>query len=197
MLFPGPLIHRSVSGRIMKDDIFNKISPNEALIILRQIAKTDKEFKKKIIELAEDSFRDVDVDEICGAVFYALDGIDVHELWDRAGPRTDGYSSPEDMSVEMFEEALEPFVQKMHRLLNLKMHQEAKGYCMGILKGIYQYEEDSGSEFKDWVTDVPGESFGYILSEWGKTGNNKDKKEMKDFIKKECPVWSEWALNQI
>jgi hypothetical protein len=36
---------------------------------------------------------------------------------------------------------------------------------MGILKGIYQYEEDSGSEFKDWATDVPGESFGNILEE--------------------------------
>jgi hypothetical protein len=183
---------------MMKDDIFDKISPNEALKILRQITKTDKDLKKKIIELAENLFRDVDVEEICEAVFYALDGIDVHELWDRAGPKSDGYTSPEDMSVEMFEEALEPFVQEMHRLLDLKMHQEAKLYCMGILKGIYQYEEDSESEFKDWANDVPGESFGYILAEWVKNSNNKeDKKEMKNFIKKECPVWSEWAVNQI
>ena len=181
----------------MKNDIFDKISPNEALKILRQITKTDKNLKKKIIELAEDLFRDVDVDEICDAVFDALDGINVHELWDRAGPKTDGYTSPEDMSVEIFEEALEPFVQEMQRLLDLKMHQEAKLYCMGILKGIYQYEEDSGSEFKDWASDVPGESFGYILREWGKNGNKKDKKEMKNFIKKECPAWSEWATKQI
>jgi len=100
----------------MKNDIFDKISPNEALKILRQITKTDKNLKKRILELAEDLFRDVDVDEICEAVFDALDGIDVHELWDRAGPKTDGYTSPEDMSVEMFEEALEPFVQEMQRL---------------------------------------------------------------------------------
>ena len=97
----------------------------------------------------------------------------------------------------MFEEALEPFVQEMQRLLDLKIHQEAKLYCMGILKGIYQYEEDSGSEFKDWASDVPGESFGYILREWGKNGSKKDKKEMKNFIKKECPAWSEWAINEI
>ena len=147
--------------------------------------------------MAEDLFRDVDVDEICDAVFGALDGIDVHELWDRAGPKTDGYTSPQDMSAEMFEEALEPFVQKMQRLLDLRMHQEAKLYCMGILIGTYQYEEDSGSEFKDWASDVPGESFGYILGEWGKNGNEKDKNEMKNFIKKECSAWSEWATKQI
>jgi len=180
-----------------KDDIINNISPTEALKILRQITKTDKNLKKKIIELAEDLFRDVDVDDICENVFDALDMIDVHELWDRAGPKTDGYTSPEDMSVEMFEEALEPFVQEMQRLLDLKMHQEAKLYCMGILKGIYQYEEDSESEFKDWASDVPGESFGYILGEWGKNRNNKDKKEMKDFIKKEFPAWSKWAISQM
>jgi hypothetical protein len=181
----------------MKNDIFDKISRKEALEILRQITKTDKNLKKKIIELVKDLLRDVDVDEICEAVFDALDGIDVHELWDRAGPKTDGYTSPEEMSVEMFEEALEPFVQEMQRLLDLKMHQEAKLYCMGILKGIYQYEEDSGSEFKDWASEVPGESFGNILGEWGENGNKKDKKEMKNFIKKECPAWSEWAVNQI
>ena len=182
----------------MKDDIFNKISPSEALGILKQIAKTDKKLKKRIVELAEDLFRNVDVETVCDDVFDALDGIDVHELWDRAGPKTDGYTSPEDMAVEMFEEALEPFLQELYRLFDLKMHQEAKLYCMGILKGIYQYEEDSGSEFKDWATDVPGESYGYVLNEWKKRNSNKrDKKEMKDFISNECPNWSEWAINQI
>jgi len=69
---------------------------------------------------------------------------------------------------------------------------------MGILKGIYQYEEDSGSEFKDWAADVPGECFGYILNEWKKRNRNKNNlKEIKDFIENECPTWSEWAINRI
>jgi hypothetical protein len=182
----------------MKNDIFNKISPSEALEILKQIAKTDKKLKKKIVELAEELFRNVDVEAVCDEVFDALDGIDVHELWDRAGPKTDGYTSPEDMALEMFEESLEPFLQELYRLFDLKMHQEAKLYCMGILKGIYQYEEDSGSEFKDWTTDVPGESFGYILEEWKKRcTNNKEKKEMKNFLSKECHNWYEWIKDQI
>ncbi len=101
------------------------------------------------------------------------------------------------MSFEMFEEAIEPFNKEMNRLSDLKMHQEAKLYCMGILKGIYQYDEESGSEFKDWASDIPGESFGDILREWGKNCNNKAKKEMINFIKKECLVWSKWAINQI
>jgi hypothetical protein len=180
-----------------KDDIFNKITPDEALKILRRLTKTDIDLKTKVVELAEELFRDVDIDQIGEDVFDALDGIDVHELWDRAGPSIDGYTSPEDMSVEMFEEALEPFVQEMERLSDLKMLQEAKIYCMGILKGIFQYEENSDSEFKDWASDVPGETFGHILRQWGKNSSKKDKQEMKDFIKNEFPTWSEWAIGQL
>ena len=177
--------------RIIKNDIFDKISPYEALEILRQITKTDKKLKKKIVELAEDLFRDVNVDAVCEEVFFALDGIDVHELWDRAGSSTNGYTSPEDMAVEMFEEALEPFLQEMYRLLDLEMHREAKLYCMGIAKGIYQYEEDSTSEFKNWAADVPGKSYSHIFNEWEKRGVDvKDKKEMRAFIRNECPNWS-------
>ena len=181
----------------MKNDIFDNISPNEALEILRQLARIDKGLKKKVIELAENLIKTVDVEEICEGVFDALDGIDVHELSDRAGPNRDGYTSSEEMSFEMFEEVLEPYANEMHRLLDLKMHQEAKLYCMGILKGIYQYEEDSGSEFKSWATDIPGETFGSILRDWGKNSKNKDKNEMKNYIHEECSDWFEWAVKQL
>jgi hypothetical protein len=193
---PAGELKRSVSGKHMKEKIFNNISPNEALEIIRELARTDKGLKNKIIELADNLLCNVNVDEICEAVFETLDGIDVHELWDRAGPNRDGYASPEEMSFEMFKEAIEPYAQEMQRLLNLKKHQEAKLYCMGILKGIYQYEEDSGSEFKNWVTDIPEETFGSILRNWGKNCKNKDKKEMKNYIHEKCPDWFEWAANQ-
>jgi len=39
---------------------------------------------------------------------------------------------------------------------------------MGVLKGIYMYEHDSNSEFKDWATDIPGECFRELLDKWKK-----------------------------
>ena len=182
----------------MRNDIFNKIRPEEALDILKTLANSDKKLKKRIVDLAEALFANIDFDEICEDVFLALDGIDVHELWDRAGPRTDGYTGPGEMAVEMVEEALEPFLQEMHRLLDLKMNSEAKLCCMGIAKGIYEYEENSTSEFKDWATDIPGEMYSHIVDEWKKRGSTaKDRKEMRELVQKECPNWSKWALDQI
>ena len=32
------------------------------------------------------------------------------------------------------------------------MTPQTKQYCMGVLKGIYDFEHKSKSEFKDWAT---------------------------------------------
>ncbi|NQV01516.1 MAG: hypothetical protein HQ542_02640 [Bacteroidia bacterium] len=52
------------------------------------------------------------------------------------------------------------------RYLDLGMFPEAKVYCMGVLKGIYQYEQEAESGSKDWFADVPAE----------------------------CSYWSEWSI---
>jgi DNA phosphorothioation-dependent restriction protein DptG len=178
----------------MKDDIINKISPREALEILRHLAKLDKETKNRIIEIAEDLFKDIDVEEIGEDVFYALDGIDVQDLWDNSGAKTNGYISTEEMAFGMVEEQLKPFYQELFRLCELNMAQEAMQYCMGVLKGLYLYVNDSESEFKDWATDIPEECFRYLIDEWEKRCKRKSQvKEMKLFLRKECHKWSEWA----
>jgi len=172
-------------------NLIDKIPPNEALTILQQLAKTDKRIEQKIMEIAEDIIRDVDVEEICEEVFFVLDEIDVHDLWDRSGPTTYGYISPEEMAAEMMEEKLDPFNQEVIRLCELNMQKEAKLYCMGVLKGIYKYAHESKSEFKDWAADVPGECFSYLVDEWKKRSkNDAEIKEMNSFLKKECSRWA-------
>ena len=182
----------------MINGILKKLKPEEAIHILKMLAESDEKLKQRIIELADKSFKDIDFDEICEDVFLALDEIDAHELWDRSGPKTDGYTGPGEMAFEMVEEALEPFFQEMYRLLDLKMNQEARLCCMGIAKGLYEYEENSTSEFKDWAIDIPTEMYSYIVDDWKKRGSTaKDREEMREFVRKECPNWSEWAINQI
>jgi DNA phosphorothioation-dependent restriction protein DptG len=172
------------------NNLLDKISPNEALEILRLLTKTDTQIKKKIIDIAENMIKDIEYDSICDDVFWALDGIDVHELWDSSGSTVDGYISTDQMAVEMIEEELEPFQQEVFRLIELGLSQEAKLYCMGVLKGIYMYEHDSKSEFKDWATDIPGECFHYLLYEWEKRSKKKsDIKEMNEFLMNECDAW--------
>jgi len=185
--------HRSVEE--MVDEILNKISSEEALEILRRLAKKDSEIARKIEKEAVKLLKKIDSEEICEEVFSVLDGIDVHELWDQSGPRADGYSSPEEMAGEMMEEELDAYNKQVIKYLELGMAKEAKLFCMGVLKGIYRYVQESKSEFKNWAIDIPEECFGYLLEEWKKRKKNKhDLNDMNKFLEKECSSWAEWAV---
>lgn len=175
--------------------MIDRISPEQALEILRRLARNSPTIKKQIENEAEKVLKKIDVEDICEEVFSTLNGIDVEALWDRSGPSRHGYSGPEDMAAEMMEEELEPFYKEVFKYFEMGMAHEAKLYCIGVLKGIYQYEQDSRSEFKDWAADMPGECFGYLLLEWKKrAANANDLKEMGEFIEKECQKWAKWAL---
>jgi len=164
-------------------------------VILRSLAKSDKKIKNKISEIAQDLFGDIDVEDIAEDVFYALDGINVHDLWDSSGPTRDGYISTENMAFEMVEEQLKTYYQELFRVCELKMAKEALRYCMGVLKGIYRYANESDSEFKDWAPDIPEECFGYLIGEWKKRCKRKSQiKELKLFIEDNCYNWSGWAI---
>ena len=179
----------------MKNSILNKITPIEALEILNRLAKKNPGILRDIEKEAEQLLKKIDLQEIVEEVYSELNGLDVEELWDRSGSRRYGYSSPEDQAVEMMEEALDPYNDEVIRYLDVGMLSEAKVYCMGVLKGIYQYEQESKSGTKDWFADIPTECFGYLLEKWKRrTTDPNDLKEMNDFIKTECTRWSSWAL---
>jgi hypothetical protein len=174
-----------------KQNIFNIITPDDAFAILRTLAKEDKDIAKRIEQLAMEYLSDIDVEGVTDEVYSALDFIDVHDLWDNAGPKTDGYVDVADLAWEMFEEALQPFLDELKKYQKLSMPIEAKYQCMGILQGIYRFEKESDSEFKDWAVDAPGENFSTVLDEWrDECQSSEDLEEMKKFIRENCPKWA-------
>ena len=174
-------------------NIIDELSPDEALTILRLLAKSNKTLQKRIEEIAEKSIRSIDIEGTSMEVYAALDFLDIENVWDQSGAKSYGYVSPEDKAVEVIEEELEPFYQEVFRFSKLEMHEEAKLYCMGVLKGIYRYDQESKAEFKDWVQDVPGECFSYLLREWEKRNSYKTaSQEMHSFIERECSEWAQW-----
>ncbi len=72
----------------------------------------------------------------------------------------------------------------------IEMENEAKIYCMGLLKGLYLFAHESKSEFKDWSVDIPGMCFEEELNKWKKRNQNDTYlAEMSSFLKKECSKW--------
>ena len=170
--------------------LLDNISSDQALMVLKKIWVKGGEFRKSIESEIEGLLRNVNVDEIVDDIIFALGSIDVHDLWDRSGPSSNGYSSPEDMAVEMIEEELAPFYDQMDRYHELGMYEEEKLQCMGVLKGLYDYEKGADSEFSDWASDISAECFSFLLKKWTQRSSHiHHKKEMTEFVQVNCPDW--------
>ena len=96
---------------------------------------------------------------------------------------------PNELAVQMFEEAMEPYQEELKRYHTLKLSEQEREYCKGILKGIHLFSAISTSEYKNWADDAPGETFRFILDEWKKTARVSDAKDMDEFVMRECADW--------
>ena len=165
-----------------KKAVLAAISPDEALAVLNQLTK-DPQIRKMAEEIALAVVGDVDVDAVAEEVFYELDSIAVEDVWDNSGSTRDGYVEPGEYAWQLFENALEPFEEHLRKCRELSLTKQAKLQCMGILKGIWRFESESESEFKDWAIDAPGENMARVFEAWKKGNRNrKDIQEVTKFM---------------
>jgi len=149
----------------MKKFIQN-LSVNEAALVLKDMLENDPSLMKKAYEAAVKIACDVDADSIMNEVFDSLAALDPDDLDGRAGKTRYGYVEPTDAAWELFEETLDPFIGEMKKNQNRALPGAAKAYCIGIIKGLRMYEENSTSDFADWVEDAPGEFIDRVVDEW-------------------------------
>ena len=96
-------------------NIFDEISADDALAILRLLAKEDTKIARRIEQIAIEYLRDVDIEDIASQVYFELDSIEVEEVWERSGRTRNGYVEPTEMAFQMFEDALDPFIEEMKK----------------------------------------------------------------------------------
>ncbi len=177
--------------------ILETITPSDALAILRLLAE-DTEMTKRIDDVAMEFLSEVQVGEISAQVQMELEFLDVEDVWGRSGPTEHGYIDPGDAAWEIFEEAMQPFQEEVQKYQRLAMYDQAKLFCMGILKGIYEFDKESTTEYKQWAVDAPGEFFAVVLDDWSKSSTKvRDRTEMRKFIEADCPDWGQWALRSL
>jgi len=174
--------------------LLDNMTGEDALRIIRQLCSADADVRKWVVKEIQRVLVDVDLDEVAEAVLLDLEGICVEDLWDRSGPSSRGYSSPDEMAGKMFEEALQPHEQAIEKYRRLSMSAPCMQYVMGTLKGIYRFANEAKSEFKDWATDIPAETFGFLLKTWRKHAKKPERSRMDKFIVEQCPDWAGWAV---
>jgi hypothetical protein len=172
-------------------DATKKLTPEQALEVVRRLSDKGGVIRDAVIAEARNVLSEIDLDAIANNVFVALDSIDVQDCWDRAGNSRDGYTSPDEAAVELIEEELQPFFDQAGRFHELEMTEVEATYCSGLILGIYRYEHESKSEFREWAVDVLIECASAALTEWRERGQDSSSgAAMDQFIRDRCPNWA-------
>lgn len=172
----------------MKDahEIVDQLSPGDALAILKALAREDDQLAARIAEKATLYLSNVDPEEVAVILCDELDKLEVGEVWDRAGPKRHGYVNPGEAADEMVEEVVEPFLQELRKYQKLGMRAQANQMCMGLLLGLYRFERESKSEFKDWAGDAPTAFTEAVIDAWKEGSPDRaDVQEVKAFVEYE------------
>ena len=68
-----------------KEDILDKINPDDAITILEILAREDASIAKRIEKIAMEQPREIDVDDIASQLYFELDSIPVEDVWENSG----------------------------------------------------------------------------------------------------------------
>jgi hypothetical protein len=178
--------------------VLESLTGSDALSILKILAARDDKLEEVIDAIARELFGQVDAENVATDVQMELELLEVEEVWDRSGAKRDGYVDPGDAAWQMFEDALKPFQDAIEKYTRLSMSTQARSYCEGVLKGIYDFHQDSSTEYKDWAVDAPSGFFGQVLDEWKSLFNGRPPLlEMEKFLHAHCPDWTEWGMRQL
>jgi hypothetical protein len=175
------------------DDVISKLTPEQALNIVVRLGRKGGKIGEAVVTEAMNVLTEIDLDGTADEVFVVLDSIDVQDCWDRSGASRYGYTSPDEAAAEIIEEELQPFFDQIDRYRELEMPEQEATYCMGVILGIYRYERESKSNFKEWSEDIPAECAGSLFDRWRERNREKGIADvMQEFIRVRCPEWVQW-----
>ncbi len=147
-------------------EIIDRLSPEDAMAVLKTLARSDEALAACIAEIATAHLSQVDLEEVAFALYEELNALEVEDVWDRAGPKRHGYIDPGEAADEMVDEVITPCLEELKKYRALGMNAEANRMCMGLLLGLYKFEHESTSEFKDWAVDAPSGFAWVVIDAW-------------------------------
>lgn len=161
-----------------RQGILDNITPEEALEVLNALIKDDANLAKQVEQLFCENIRQIDLVDIADDLLMDLENFDVEEIWD-------GDEDPEDTAMMMVENAVEPYLEKILRYHSFGMLREEMLYCMGVISALYQFGNESETEFRDWAEDVSLSVAFDILSEWQGRCKDAQLNELMEFFMSE------------
>jgi hypothetical protein len=128
---------------------------DEAMVVLRHLLDAHPELVPEARNLAQASVAAVDPENVATAVEDAVRGISDDELYGRSGRHDCGYVEPNEAAFQLLEEAVQPTLDDMRRLIGLGQQAAAVATCQGIVAGLYLVRDAHGHDALEYADDFP------------------------------------------
>jgi len=171
-------------------EIIKQLSPDDALAVLKTLVRDDEALAAHIAEVAIAHLNELDPQEVASVLYDELDALNVEEVWSRADRTRYGYVEPIEVADEMVGVVIAPYLEELRKYQTLGMSEQANRMCMGLLLGLYKFDDESTNEFKDWAGDTPTAFAEEIVRIWKDGRPSKaDVKALRAFIEEALDGW--------
>jgi hypothetical protein len=159
------------------------LSANEKATVLDELLDTRPDLRQLAETHATRLLQTQDRAVVSGQIANALRDLDVEELSRHAGYRPGrGYVHPVEATVEILDEALEPFLHDLERRAALGMATAATELAVGILLGLYQCRDEGSETLLEYAPDYPAERAADVLDRCAKLRISLPRKELLDLL---------------
>src|SRR2546425_10819495 len=93
--------------------LLQRLSPEEAVAVLRQMLDTHPELRSEAEQFATELVSSCSIEDITQDVYGRITGVDLDALNERAGAHSWGYVAPDQAAQDLLEEAIDDLVEDM------------------------------------------------------------------------------------
>jgi hypothetical protein len=174
--------------------VSDKRSPLEALseaekaAVLDELLAARPDLREPAEACAVQIITNADRMAVADDVESALQFLDIEELNSRAGPRSGrGYVHPAEAADEILDEALQPFLDDLHRRVGLGMESAAAEVAAGILLGLYNCRDGASETLLEYAPNYAAERASDVVRDCAKLGIELSAVKLLDLM----PEWSD------
>jgi hypothetical protein len=147
------------------------LSAAEKAAVLDELLAARPDLREPAEAYAVQVMTDVDRAAVADEVENALQERDIEELNTRAGHRPGrGYVHPAEAADEILDEALQPFLDDLHRRASFGAGSAAAELAAGILLGLYNCRQGTSETLLEYAPDYAAERASVVVRDCAKLG---------------------------
>ena len=181
--------------------VLDSLDGAEAKRLLGTLIDAHPDLLVEVAALTDEQLGAVTAESMAEEVAFALEGLSVEDVWERAGAHADGsYVEPTEAAWEVVEKTVAPFLADLARRAALGRAAEATAICQGVLLALYRVSDGDGEFLEGHAPDtLEGAAVGTVevwrMGRMGRRGRARSGGQarevaaMRSFVSNALPKW--------